>query len=50
VQRKRKLDRPMTFSFLEWFRASAKMKIRSAFFWDLTQRRVVSTYWRLGIT
>jgi hypothetical protein len=33
-----------------WFQASAAMLMRSALFWDITQRRVVIPYRRLGTT
>jgi hypothetical protein len=33
-----------------WFQASAAMQMRSALFWDITQRWVVVVYWRFGTT
>jgi hypothetical protein len=33
-----------------WFEASAAMLMKSAFFWDITQRRMVNLYRRLGKT
>jgi hypothetical protein len=36
--------------YLPWFHASAVMLIRSALFWDTTQRRVVILYWPFEAT
>ena len=33
-----------------WFQASAAMLLRSALFWDITQRRVIILYRRFGTT
>ena len=35
---------------LSWFQASPAVSMRSALFWDFTQRKIVVSYWRFGMT
>jgi hypothetical protein len=39
-----------TYSLSPWLQASAAMLVRSAFFWGVTQRRMVNLYRRFGTT